>query len=120
MDLYLIIALALTAALMAGISQFLFKRNMPKIDSAESLMRLAANKSVAAGLLLYAVSLVIYLIALKDAQDSLSIVYSLFATVFIFVALFSFFGLKEKLGRKRILGIALIFIGIVIISATIK
>jgi drug/metabolite transporter (DMT)-like permease len=119
MELYLIIALALAAAFLAGISQFLFKKNMPKINSIKSLMSLAANKSIVAGLLLYGVSLVIYLIALKDAQDSLSIVYSLFATVFIFVALFSFFGLKEKIGSKRILGIALIFIGIAVIAITI-
>ncbi len=120
MELYLIIALTLSAAILAGFSQFLFKKNMSKIDSVKKLIHLAANKPIAAGLLLYAVSLVIYLIALKDAQDSLSVVYSLFATVFIFVSLFSFFGLKENIGRKRLLGITLIFIGIVIIAMTIK
>ncbi|MCL4383694.1 MAG: small multidrug resistance protein [Candidatus Marsarchaeota archaeon] len=120
MHLYLIILLAIFAAFLAAFSQFLFKKNIQKINSIKSFINLIKNKFILFGLLFYGVSLIIYLFALKVAQDSLSIVYSLFATVFIFVSLFSFFLLKEKLNSKRILGITLIFIGIIIISITIK
>ncbi len=116
---YLIIILTLFAAFLAALSQFIYKKKITNINNIRDLLNLIKNKFIIIGLLIYCFSLTLYLYVLSIAHDNLSITYSLFASVFIFVPLFSFFLLKEKLNSKRILGIILIFVGIVIISITI-
>ncbi len=114
--IYIVIFLTLIAAFLASIAQVIFKKNLPKRVSFKGILALAKNKGIVLGLLIYLVSLVIYLFALNNAP--LSFVYPTFASSFIFVALLSFFSIKEKFTGKMIAGIALIFIGILVVGIT--
>ena len=62
-------------------------------------------------------SFAIYLYALHSAPE-ISFVYPIFASTFVFVLLISIFSLKEKAGIYRIAGIALIVLGIAVVSLT--
>ncbi len=114
--IYIVIFLTLIAAFLASIAQVMFKKSLPKNVSFRGIFALAKNKGIVLGLLIYLVSLVIYLFALSSAP--LSFVYPTFASSFIFVALLSFFLIKESFTFKRIAGILLIFIGILIVGLT--
>ncbi|MEM0143336.1 MAG: EamA family transporter [Candidatus Micrarchaeaceae archaeon] len=117
MNIYIVIFLTLIAAFIASIAQLLFKKSMTKkISKIGNFVELLKTKKVIYGLLLYFMSLIIYLYALKQAP--LSIVYPTFASSFIFVAAVSYFHLKENFGLRRSIGIILIFIGIAIVGLT--
>lgn len=114
MDIYEIILLTLVASFIISLAQLSFKRSIKRIDAPGQLFALAANKGFMAGLLAYLIGLGLYLKALSGAD--LSLVYPLFASTFIFVAILSAVMLKEKLNAKRIAGIVLIFIGIAVVA----
>ncbi len=117
MDTYSIIFLTLFAAIIASLSQIVFKKALPKNASVSQIIRLVYNKYIILGGIGYIGSLAIYLYALANAP--LSIVYPIFASTFIFIVLFSKFFLGEDIGISRYIGIAVIFVGIIIISLTI-
>ncbi len=111
------VVITLCAALIASVAQYTLKRHIVHFRLGVSgIFAVLRKKGLLLGLGLYALSLVVYLFALRSAP--LSVVYPIFATTFIFVALFARFLLGEKLGWMRILGIALVFIGIVFVAAT--
>ncbi len=115
MNIYIIIFITLTAALIASIAQVMYKRGLDKkITGMKDLLALAKKRNIIIGLVMYFISLVVYLFALKNAP--LSFVYPLFASTFIFVFFISSYHLKEPFSKYRVLGIFLIFVGIVIVS----
>lgn len=117
MNIYLVIFLTLIAALFTSFSQLLFKRGLNKrLNSIFEIISTLRNKTVFIGLCGYLVSFILYLIALSGSQ--LSVVFPIFASSFIFVTLISAKLLKEKIGVERILGIILIFAGILIVALT--
>jgi drug/metabolite transporter (DMT)-like permease len=117
MKTYIIITLTLFAALLASCAQLLFKKKLPQKASMKAIVKALFTPSIIVGLLGYVASLGIYLYVLSKAN--LSIVYPLFASSFIFTAIISAIVLKEKISIRRIIGIALIFIGISIIAVSI-
>jgi drug/metabolite transporter (DMT)-like permease len=88
-----------------------------KIGSVGTAISAIKSRMVLGGALMYMISLVMYLYALSNAQ--LSIVYPIFASTFIFIALFSMLVLKEKITRTRALGISAVFLGVFIIAISI-
>ncbi|MEM3227387.1 MAG: EamA family transporter [Candidatus Micrarchaeaceae archaeon] len=117
MIIYVVIFITLVAALIASFSQILFKNSMDReLLGIREILRLIYKKRILLGLAGYAVSLVIYLYALKTAP--LSVIYPTFASSFIFIALLSHFFLKEKITVSRLVGVLLVFIGIAIIGFT--
>ncbi len=114
---FFIVGITLSAAAIAAFAQYLFKRSVPAFDFKGShFLPMLKNKGLWAGGLAYLLSLVIYLRALKSGQ--LSFVYPTFASTFIFVTLISRYLLKEKFNSKRIIGIALIVIGVTVVALT--
>ena len=112
-----IIVITLIAAAFAAFAQYLFKRYVPAFDlKKHHIKQLFKNKGLWAGGVVYLVSLVIYLKALKTGE--LSFVYPTFASTFIFVSIISRYLLGEKFNRKRVFGILLIIIGITIVALT--
>jgi len=112
-----IIAMTLLAAVIAAVAQYVFKRSVPRFDFKKGGIRsLVKSKGIWAGGIIYLVSLVVYLKALGSGQ--LSFVYPTFASAFVFVTLISHFLLREKLNLKRVSGIALVVIGIIIVALT--
>ena len=113
----ILVIIVLVAALLAAIAQYIFKKGMHRFDAnLKGLLSLIKNKYVILGLFVYAVSLVIYLYALSTS--ALSFVYPTFASVFIFVLLFSRFKLKEQISFHRALGVAIVIVGIAIVALT--
>jgi multidrug transporter EmrE-like cation transporter len=118
MNIYVVIFITLVASLIASYAQVLFKTGLKKkIASIMDLISILKIPRVVCGLACYALSLVVYLYALSHAP--LSVVYPTFASTFIFVALLSSVLLKEKISPMRAAGIAVIFLGIITVAATI-
>ncbi|MEM3855907.1 MAG: EamA family transporter, partial [Candidatus Micrarchaeaceae archaeon] len=115
MEAIVVIGITLVAALFAAFAQYFFKKAMPKFRfRLPELIALLKNKTIIIGIVIYFIGLAIYLVALGKGQ--LSFVYPVFASSFIFIMLISKFMLNEKLTVMRVLGILLVFAGVVIIS----
>ncbi len=116
MGIYTIIFITLVAALIVAVSQILFKHGIggKEIKPKNLIPTLFRSKAVMVGVIGYLISLYVYLFALGRAP--LSVVYPIFASSFIFVALLSTLFLKERLSAHRAIGIALIFMGIVVVA----
>lgn len=116
MDIYTTIFITLIAAVIVAVSQILFKKGIgtKRISPKNLVSTLLRSRAVLIGIAGYLVSLCVYLFALGHAP--LSVVYPIFASSFIFVVIFSILFLKEKLSVHRAIGIALIFIGIVVVA----
>lgn len=117
MNIYLVIFLTLFAALITSLAQLLYKKALGnRLEKKREVLKLVKNKRIITGIAMVFAALVIYLYALSAAP--LSIVYPTFASTFIFITLISHFWLKEKIPSIRMLGILIIFIGIVIVAST--
>jgi uncharacterized membrane protein len=103
-----------SAAIVAG-AQYLFKKGVPKFSaSIAGILSLAHNRMVIAGIVVYVAGLLVYLVALGSEQ--LSFVYPAFSSTFIFVILISHFKLNERITTARLAGVALIIVGILLVS----
>ena len=117
LDLFYIIALTLVSALMIAFAQYNFKKEMPQFHiTREGIVSILSKREIQLGLALYVIALGIYLVALSLGE--LSLVYPIFASVFLFVLLISRKMLKEMISPIRVLGIILIISGIVLTAMT--
>ena len=73
-----------------------------------------ANLNLVLGILLYGVSAIFYLVALK--REDLSILYPLVSIGYIWVCLLSVYFLKEKMNLWKWFGIVIIIIGVSLIG----
>ncbi|MGB9732693.1 MAG: hypothetical protein ACP5P2_01225 [Candidatus Micrarchaeia archaeon] len=113
----LLIGITVFAAFLASLAQYLFKTNLPRFKASISgILEIFKNKRILLGVLIYFVSLPIYLFALRNGD--LSFVYPTFATSFIFVLLLSKFGIGEDISPIRLFGVLLVVVGIAIIAFT--
>ena len=118
MNIYLVIFLTLLAALFTSYSQLLFKKGLKTQFNITitDILGLINNRDIVVGLIGYVISFSLYIYALSGSQ--LSIAFPIFASSFIFVTIISAVKLKEKVSMVRVLGIFLIFLGIVIVALT--
>ncbi len=106
------------AAGIVAIANYMLKKSIHKFTmSLKGLLSLLENRKVILGVAIYLVGLVVYLVALGSGE--LSFVYPAFSSTFIFVILISHFKLGEKIGTKRLAGMAMIIIGIALVSSLI-
>ncbi len=112
-----IILLTIVAAAIAAVSQYFMKSSVHRFQlSPSGILSLLRNKGVMAAIGLYITGSVFYLLALDSGQ--LSFIYSIFASTFVFVLLISYFALREKVSKARLIGTALIILGVIIIAIT--
>ena len=105
------------AAAMAASGQYLFKKHVKAFGrNISEIISVITERHMLEGVLLYTLSLGIYLYALRGA--GISFVYPIFATSFIFVAVISKYVLREEVRITRIVGILLIVFGVTMIAAT--
>ena len=83
-----------------------------------SIIAIVTNGYVFFGYTLYAINMVLLVLALRHAE--LSILYPIIALTYVWVALLSFFVLHERMSALRIGGIALIIIGVAAIGRESK
>lgn len=75
---------------------------------------LITNKYLIGGVLIYGVSTIFYIIALRGGE--LSILYPLVSTTYVWIAIFSQKFLNEKMNKFKWLGILLILMGVSLIG----
>ncbi len=106
------IILVLIAALIGAFGAVFLKKGSQKLKF--KFRSLIKNYYLILGFLLYGVSSVPFILALKGGD--LSILYPLVATVYVWIAIFSIKFLGEKMNRWKWLGIALIIFGVALIG----
>lgn len=106
------IILVLIAAVIGAVGAVLLKKGSQRLRF--KFWSLIKNYYLVLGFLLYGISTVPFILALKWGE--LSILYPTVATVYIWIAIFSIKFLGEKMNKWKWLGIALIIIGVTFIG----
>ncbi len=116
---FTVVLITIVAAAIAAIAQYIFKKNVKVFEfNMKEVFAILTHKKILIGIGLYAVSLVIYLYALRNTPV-ISFVYPIFSSTFVFIFLISRHALKESFSNNRTIGILLIIIGIIVISFTL-
>jgi len=105
--------LALICAALAAVGQLLFKLGAVYVTGEVTSWLL--NWRVVSGMVLYGVSAILFVVALKHGE--LTVLYPLIATSYVWVALLSDRFLGETVSMGRWVGIGLIISGISVIAA---
>lgn len=108
MNLSLAIISVIIGCVIGSYASILFKRGANKFTL--NLFKLVYNYEILGGIVLYVISLIIFIIALKG--NPLSIMYPLVSTSYIWVVLFSVKYLGEKMNFMKWLGVVSIIIGV--------
>ena len=108
----LAVMLALICAVLAAVGQLLFKLGAVYVTG--EIASWLANWRVMSGMLLYGLSAVLFVLALKHGK--LTVLYPLIATSYIWVALLSNRFLGEPVSLGRWIGIGLIISGISVVA----
>jgi drug/metabolite transporter (DMT)-like permease len=106
------IALALLSALLGGTAPVIIKTGTAKDFS--KLTNIIFNPHIILGLGLYGLGTIVFIPSLKGG--SLSVLYPLIATSYIWSSIFSSKFLGEKINKFKCIGIACIIIGITLIG----
>ncbi|MBI2138447.1 EamA family transporter [Candidatus Woesearchaeota archaeon] len=106
------IALVLLASFLGSFGPIFIKKGSAKASF--SIRALLSNYHLLFGFFLYAVGTALFIPALKGG--SLSVLYPLVSTTYIWVALWSMILLKEKMNVMKWAGIAVIIIGVSLIG----
>lgn len=106
------ILLVSIAAVIGAVGAVFLKKGSQKLKF--KFWSLVKNHYLISGFLLYGISTVLFIIALKGGD--LSVLYPTVATVYIWIAIFSIKFLKESMNKWKWLGIALIMIGVTLIG----
>ncbi|MEM3781590.1 MAG: hypothetical protein QXT43_01330 [Candidatus Micrarchaeaceae archaeon] len=113
-----VVSLTLLAAAIAAYAQYIFKRYVKSFGlNTKEVLQTVFERHVLFGAALYVLSFAIYIYALH-AAPIISFVYPIFASTFVFVFLISKFVLNEPVGSVRLLGIVLIVLGVLAVTAT--
>jgi uncharacterized membrane protein len=102
------IALVLIGSVMGAIGAIMFKKSSEKFSL--SISGLFKNRNLIIGIIIYGLSVVIFVPALRGGE--LSVLYPIVSTSYIWTALLSVRFLGERMNNYKWLGIILIIIGI--------
>jgi len=103
--------LVLSCAFLGSLGQLLFKLGSKSVSF--DILSWITNWQVIGGMALYGISAILFITALK--YGSLSILYPVIATTYLWVIIFSVLFLGESFSPIKWLGIALIISGIILI-----
>ena len=114
-----VVLIILAANISAAIGQLLLKMGMVQVGLVdgiylEKVIQMFTNPYVVTGLVVFGISTVFWLTALS--RKDLSYVYPFFAINMILVFLLSVLVLHEQIGVTRIIGAAVILLGIVVVA----
>jgi uncharacterized membrane protein len=122
----MLIGLILTSVVLAGVAQITLKTGVNHVTdaagggelrmNAENLKELLSSPIVWGGLLLFALSAIVWLFALSRA--SLSFAYPFAALSYVLIVLFSVLVLHEDVPVLRWVGVAFIVTGIMLVAQT--
>jgi drug/metabolite transporter (DMT)-like permease len=106
------LGLAFLAALIGAFGPIYIKRGMDKFSLKPR--SLTKNYNLMAGVFFYVFGILMFMFALKGGE--LSILYPSVATSYIWVSILSVKMLKEKMDKRKWLGIAGIILGVILIA----
>ena len=109
--IWLAIILAIIATLIGAFGSLVWKKGA---DPNKSIIRMLFSWMIIFGAVLFVLSSVFYVWALK--LDNLSIIYPLTSLSYIWVVFLSVKFLKERMNSYKWIGILLILVGVVLIS----
>ena len=109
---FIVILLVFIATIIGAFGSLYFKKAAKQFNL--NLIQQVKNKNLIIGAVLFCTSTIIYLFALK--KGNLSLVYPLTALSYTWIALISIKFLGEKMNQHKWLGIALIILGIVMVT----
>lgn len=101
------------AAFLGALGQYLYKEGAAQVQLS-NLASLFSNARIILGILCYIGVMFLFVVGLKKGGQ-LTVLYPIYATTFIWAALIGFFVLGESFTLFKILGIALIIVGVVFI-----
>jgi drug/metabolite transporter (DMT)-like permease len=107
-----ILLLTALAAFIGSIGQLEFKQGANNLQF--DIKLLLTNYHLIAGLMVYALSTVLYIYALN--KENLSILYPIIATSYIWTLIFSKIFLKEPVGLTSWAGVFFILLGVALIA----
>jgi uncharacterized membrane protein len=99
---------AFVCALMASVGQLLFKSGSASLEF--NILSLLTNLRIMSGMVLYGLSAVLFVFALKHGR--LSVLYPVIATSYIWVVIISAKYFKEPITISKFIGISLILFGV--------
>lgn len=101
---------------LGSFAQFLFKRGVEniKIFNLKGILSLISNFNILGGLLLYALSLLMWFYVLSKME--LSKAYPLVSIGYIFTAILGYYLLNESLSGFKLIGVGFIVLGVIFIS----
>lgn len=100
------------ATILGALGSLYLKMGSKQLDKR---LRGLINKSLITGLILFVISALMVIIALKFGE--LSKVFPLTALTYIWIALFSWKVLKERVTREKLMAFILIIIGIILVTS---
>jgi uncharacterized membrane protein len=103
------IGLVIIAGLIGGLGPIYLKKGSGKIKI-NKISTIYKNPFLIIGVLIYGVSAVIFIPALKGGE--LSVLYPLVGLAYVWVSIYSIFMLKEKMNLLKWIGIIAIIIGV--------
>jgi uncharacterized membrane protein len=110
---------ALTSILLSSAGQLLLKQGLnavknPNLPAVGFLMAALTNVQVLGGLAAYGFGVILWLLALRQTQ--LSFLYPMVSLSYVFVAAGAWLFLGETLSLGRIIGMAVIMAGVVLVA----
>jgi drug/metabolite transporter (DMT)-like permease len=103
----------LFAAFLGAVGQYLYKEGAAQVQLS-NLASLFTNARIILGILCYIGVMLLFVVGLKKGGQ-LTVLYPVYATTFIWAALIGVFVLGENFTLFRILGTALIIVGVIFV-----
>ncbi len=108
------ILVAIAGTFIGSFGALFFKKGADRLKGKNMLRKTINNPPLLTGLFLYGLSTIPFMIALKHGE--LSIIYPAVSTQYVWVSIISVEFLGEKMGALKWSGVALILLGVVLIS----
>lgn len=105
------IVVVLSAAVLGALGQLNFKLGSDTLSF--KITHLIINKHILIAILLYGISTVMFIVALKGGE--LSVLYPLIATSYVWTTLLAKIVLKEDINIYKWIGVGLIILGVIFI-----
>ncbi len=106
------IGLVLFGTLIGAFGPILLKKGSGKLN--RNVRTQLKNKSLILGIIIYIISAIIFIPALKGGE--LSILYPLVSLSYVWVSILSMMILKERMNKTKWLGVSLILVGVAFIG----
>jgi len=106
------IGLVIFATIIGGFGPIYLKRGSEQIN--KNWKSIYKNKELIIGVLIYGISSILFILALKGGE--LSVLYPLVGLTYVWLCIYSKFMLNETMTTKKWIGIIIIIFGITLIS----